>query len=105
MKPLLGIARLAPARRKDYSHGKQRGSEPLSSISYVLIVAGLLFGAATALIGFVGLLGAWFHRSLGSPLPLPTLQRASDRRITMWVGLAGFLLWAGLFLISLRATN
>ena len=85
--------------------GKCRGSEPLSSVSYVLIVAGLLFGAATALIGFVGLLGAWFHRSLGGPLPLPTLRRASDRRLTMWVGLGGFLLWASIFLISLQVTR
>ena len=77
----------------------------MSSISYVMIVAGLLFGAGTALIGFIGLLGAWFHRSLGSPLPLPTLRRASDRRITMWVGLGGFLLWAGVFLISLQLTR
>lgn len=73
------------------------------SLSFVLIVAGLLFGAATALIGFVGLLGAWFHRSLGAPLPLPTLHRVADRRLTLWVGLAGFLLWAVVFLISLQA--
>lgn len=74
------------------------------SLSFILILAGLMFGAGTALIGFLGLLGAWFHRSLGSPLPLPTLHRASDRRITMWVGLCGFLLWASVFLISLRIT-
>lgn len=74
-------------------------------VSFVLIVAGLMFGAATALIGFVGLLGAWFHRSLGAPLPLPTLSRAADRRLTGWVGLAGFLLWASAFLISLRMTQ
>ncbi len=88
---------------KYYPQGKHRGSEPLFSLSFVLILAGLLFGAATALIAFVGLLGAWFHRSLGAPLPLPTLSRASDRRITLWVGIGGFLLWAGVFLISLRA--
>jgi len=75
------------------------------SLSFVLIVAGLMFGGATALIGFVGLLGAWFHRSLGAPLPLPTLQRPSDRRITMWVGVAGFLLWGSVFLISLRVAQ
>jgi hypothetical protein len=75
------------------------------SLSFVLIVAGLMFGGATALIGFVGLLGAWFHRSLGSPLPLPTLHRATDRRITLWVGIAGFLLWGSVFLISLRAAQ
>jgi len=73
-------------------------------VSFVLILAGLMFGAATTLIGFVGLLAAWFHRSLGSPLPLPTLRRASDRRLTLCVGLAGFLLWAGVSLISLRIT-
>jgi len=75
------------------------------SLSFVLIVAGLMFGGTTALIGFVGLLGAWFHRSLGAPLPLPTLQRPSDRRITMWVGVAGFLLWGSVFLISLRVAQ
>ena len=75
------------------------------SLSFILIVAGLMFGAAAALIGFVGLLGAWFHRSLGAPLPLPTLQRAADRRITMWVGVAGFVLWGSVLLISLRMTQ
>jgi hypothetical protein len=75
------------------------------SLSFILIVAGLMFGAAVALIGFVGLLGAWFHRSLGAPFPLPTLQRAADRRITMWVGVAGLVLWGSVFLISLRMTR
>jgi hypothetical protein len=75
------------------------------SLSFILIVAGLMFGGATALIGFVGLLGAWFHRSLGSPLPLPTLSRAADRRITLWVGVAGFLLWAAVFVISMRISS
>ena len=75
------------------------------SLTFVLILAGLLFGAGTALISFVGLLGAWFHRSLGAPLPLPTLRRASDRRLTLWVGIAGLLLWASVFLISLRITQ
>jgi hypothetical protein len=75
------------------------------SLSFVLIVAGLMFGGATALIGFVGLLGAWFHRSLGAPLPLPTLSRAADRRITLWVGIAGFLLWATVFVISIRISS
>ena len=74
------------------------------SLTFILIVAGLLFGAATALIGFVGLLGAWFHRSIGAPLPLPTLRHAWERRLTMWVALAGFLLWASVFLISLRVS-
>ena len=94
--------KVALARRKDYPQAKRWGSEPLSDVSFVMILAGLLFGAGTALIGFVGLLGAWFHRSLGSPLPLPTLQRASDRRITMWVSLAGFLLWAAITLITMQ---
>lgn len=75
------------------------------SLSFILIVAGLMFGGATALIGFVGLLGAWFHRSLGAPLPLPTLSRAADRRITLWVGIAGFLLWATVFVISIRISS
>jgi hypothetical protein len=75
------------------------------SLSFILIVAGLMFGGATALIGFVGLLGAWFHRSLGAPLPLPTLRRAADRRITLWVGVAGFLIWGSVFLISLHVAQ
>lgn len=75
------------------------------SLSFILIVAGLMFGGATALIGFVGLLGAWFHRSLGAPLPLPTLSRAADRRITLWVGIAGFLLWVTVFVISIRISS
>jgi len=75
------------------------------NLSIVLIVAGLMFGGATALIGFVGLLGAWFHRSLGAPLPLPSLRRPAERRITMWVGIAGFVLWGSVFLISLRMTQ
>ena len=70
------------------------------SFTLVFILAGLLFGGATALIGFVGLLGAWFHRSLGAPLPLPTLHRPSDRHLTLNVTLAGFFLWAALFLIA-----
>ena len=81
---------------------KPWGSEPVFSLSFVLIIAGLMFGAATALIGFLGLLGAWFHRSLGAPFPLPTLRHRAERRLTMWVGLAGFVLWACTFLISLR---
>lgn len=75
------------------------------SLTFVLIVAGLTFGGATTLIGFGGLLGAWFHRSIGAPLPLPTLRRAADRRLTMWVGIAGFLLWGSVFLISLRVSQ
>ena len=75
------------------------------SLTFVLIVAGLTFGGATTLIGFGGLLGAWFHRSIGAPLPLPTLRRAADRRLTMWVGVAGFVLWGSVFLISLRVSQ
>ena len=70
------------------------------SPTLLFIIAGLLFGGATAVIGFVGLLGAWFHRSIGAPLPLPALHRASDRRLTLYVGLGGFLLWATAFLIG-----
>ena len=87
-----------------YSLRKCRGGEPLFSLSFVLIIAGLMFGAATALIGFLGLLGAWFHRSLGAPLPLPTFYRASERRLILRVGVAGFLLWATVSVISLRIT-
>jgi hypothetical protein len=72
------------------------------SLSFVLIVAGLMFGGAATLIGFGGLLGAWFHRSLGAPLPLPTLRRPEERNMYLWVGSMGFLLWACVFLISLR---
>jgi len=39
---------------------------------------------------------------MGAPLPLPSLRRPAERRISMWVGVAGFLLWASLFAISLR---
>jgi hypothetical protein len=75
------------------------------NVKLLFILAGLLFGAATALIGFVGLLGAWFHRSLGSPLPLPDLHRASDRRLALCVGIGGFLLWASVFLIGLSISR
>jgi hypothetical protein len=72
------------------------------SLGYVLIMAGLAFGGAVALVGFGGLLFAWFHRSLGSPLPLPTLHNASEARLYVAVGTAGVLLWAGAFVCSLR---
>lgn len=75
------------------------------NVTLLFILAGLLFGAGAALIGFVGLLGAWFHRSLGSPLPLPDLHRASERRLTLWVGIGGFLLWASVFLIGLSISR
>ena len=104
VRQLYPCFRLALCRARDYLNGKQWGCR-MFSLSFVLIVAGLLFGGATALIGFVGLLGAWFHRSMGSPLPLPTLRRVADRRLTMWVGIAGFLLWGSVFLISLRISQ
>jgi hypothetical protein len=72
------------------------------SLGYVLIMAGLAFGGAVALVGFGGLLFAWFHRSLGSPLPLPTLHNASEARLYVAVGTAGVLLWAGAFVCSLK---
>jgi hypothetical protein len=75
------------------------------NVKLLFILAGLLFGGATALIGFVGLLGAWFHRSLGSPLPLPDLHRASDRRLALYVGIGGFFLWASVFLIGLSISR
>ena len=56
------------------------------SLSYVLIMAGLAFGGSMTLIGFGGLLVTSFHRSLGSPLPLPTLHNASERRLYLLVG-------------------
>ena len=71
-------------------------------LDFILILAGLAFGGATTLIGFGGLLGTWFHRALGTPLPLPTLHRASERRLYVFVGVAGFLLWGSAFLYSLK---
>ena len=70
------------------------------SLSFIFIIAGLAFGGATTLIGFGGLLGTWFHRELGTPLPLPTLHGSADRRLYVSVGLAGFLLWGSAFLYS-----
>lgn len=72
------------------------------SLSFVVVVAGIAFGGVTTLIGFGGLLTAWFHRSLGAPLPLPTLHNATERRLYVSVGIAGFLLWGGAFLYSLK---
>jgi hypothetical protein len=74
------------------------------SLEYVLIMAGLAFGGSVTLIGFGGLLVTWFHRSLGSPLPLPTLHNAFERNLYVTVGLAGFVLWGGSFLCSLNFT-
>jgi hypothetical protein len=72
------------------------------SLGYVLIMAGLAFGGAVTVVGFGGLLVTWFHRSLGSPLPLPTLHNASEKRLYVAVGLAGFILWGGAFWCSLN---
>lgn len=72
------------------------------SLEYVLIMAGLAFGGAVTLVGFGGLLVTWFHRSLGSPLPLPTLHNAFERRLYVLVGVAGVVLWGSAFLCSLN---
>jgi hypothetical protein len=72
------------------------------SLSFVLIVAGLAFGGITALVGFGGFLTAWFHRSLGTPLPLPTLHNAHEKHIYLGVAAAGFLMWGVTLLISLK---
>ncbi len=74
------------------------------SLSYVLIMAGLAFGGAVTLVGFGGLLFAWFHRALGSPLPLPTLHNASERQLYVMVGVAGFLVWGSAFVCSLNVS-
>jgi len=57
-------------------------------------MAGLAFGGAVTLVGFGGLLVASFHRSLGSPLPLPTLHNAFERNLYVIVGLTGVAMWA-----------
>ncbi|MDR3747540.1 MAG: hypothetical protein P4M04_05220 [Acidobacteriota bacterium] len=72
------------------------------SLSFVLILAGLSFGGGMAVIGFGGLLVASFHRALGTPLPLPTLHNARERRLYIYVGLAGFVVWGSTFLLSLK---
>jgi hypothetical protein len=74
------------------------------SLGYVLIMAGLAFGGAVTLVGFGGLLVTSFHRSLGSPLPLPTLHNASERKLYLLVGFVGFALWASAFWCSLTFT-
>jgi hypothetical protein len=74
------------------------------SLSYVLIMAGLAFGGSMTVIGFGGLLVTSFHRSLGSPLPLPTLHNASERRLYLLVGAAGFVVWGSAFVCSLNVT-
>jgi hypothetical protein len=72
------------------------------SLPFILIIAGLAFGGSMAVIGFGGFLTAWFHHAMGSPLPLPTLHNAFEKRLYLGVGLAGFLVWAGAFVASLR---
>ena len=75
------------------------------SLGYILIMAGLAFGGAVTVVGFGGLLVTWFHRSLGSPLPLPTLHNAFERRLYVMVGLAGVVLWVSAFVCSLTFTR
>ena len=72
------------------------------SLSFVLILAGLSFGGGMAVIGFGGLLVTSFHRALGTPLPLPTIHNAQERRLYLYVGLAGFVVWGSTFLVSLK---
>ncbi|HTZ89673.1 MAG TPA: hypothetical protein VMA71_04995 [Alloacidobacterium sp.] len=72
------------------------------SLGYILIMAGLAFGGAVTLVGFGGLLMTSFHRSLGSPLPLPTLHNAFERNLYVLVGVIGFVLWCGSLWCSLN---
>jgi len=72
------------------------------SLRFVVVIAGLAFGGATALIGFGGLLGTSFHRALGTPLPLPTIHNQFEQRLYVYVGGAGFVVWACAFLYSLK---
>jgi hypothetical protein len=72
------------------------------SLTFVLVIAGLAFGGAMALIGFGGLLGTSFHRAMGTPLPLPTLHSSFERRLYICVGSVGFLVWISAFLYSLK---
>lgn len=72
------------------------------SLTFVLVMAGFGFGGAMAIIGFGGLLATSFHRALGTPLPLPTIHSSFERWLYVYVGLAGFVVWAGVFLYSLK---
>ncbi len=74
----------------------------LSSLGFVLVIAGLSFGGGMTVIGFGGLLGAWFHSFLGAPLPLPVLHNSVERRLYLFVGLSGFAIWCSAFLYSLQ---
>lgn len=72
------------------------------SLGYVLIMAGLAFGGVVTLVGFGGLLVTSFHRSLGSPLPLPTLHSRFERKLYVLVGAFGFVLWGSALWCSLN---
>ena len=74
------------------------------SLGFVLIMAGLAFGGAVTVVGFGGLLITSFHRKLGSPLPIPTLHNAFERRLYVLVGLSGLALWGSAFWWSLTFT-
>lgn len=74
------------------------------SLSYIFIVAGQAFGGMMTVIGFGGLIAASFHRALGTPLPLPTIHSAFERRVYVYVGLAGFVVWSGSMLCSFLVT-
>lgn len=71
-------------------------------LSFILVVAGLAFGGIMALIGFGGFLTAWFHRSMGAPLPLPTLHNVHERNLYLGVAAAGFVVWGVAMLFSLH---
>lgn len=81
--------------------GKSWGTA-VFSLSFILIVAGLAFGGLTALVGFGGFLTAWFHRSLGTPLPLPTLHNDREKHLYLGVAAAGVVVWGVALLVSLR---
>jgi hypothetical protein len=72
------------------------------SLGYIFIMAGLAFGGAVTLVGFGGLLVTSFHRSLGSPLPLPTLHNAFERNLYVFVGVIGLILWFSSLWFSLN---
>src|SRR5580704_5731193 len=74
------------------------------SLGFVLIMAGLAFGGAVTVVGFGGLLVTSLHRRLGSPLPIPTLHNAFERRLYVLVGLSGLALWGSAFWWSLTFT-
>lgn len=86
---------------QDYRGGNLWG-RAVFSLSFIFIVAGLMFGGAMAVVGFMGFLSAWFHRSIGSPLPLPTLHNAFEKKLYLGVALAGLIVWGSAMLISLQ---